>query len=393
MLTDRAIRALQSSAKAYKVTDEKGLYLLVTKAGSKCWRFNYTYAGKQKTLAIGTYPEITLRQAREQRDNAKRRLRNGIDPGFKTVGGESFEAIAREWHTRNADAWTPDHAEKVLTRLEKNVFPWMGGHHISDISAPLLLQTLRRIEARGAIETAHRVLSIVGRVFRYGVAAGKCRRDPSVDIKGALTPANTRHYAAITDPRKLGQLLRDIDCYRGTFIVRQVLRLAPYLFARPGELRGLEWTEINIDSAELRIAANKMKNRRQHIIPLSLQALMIIEELRPLTYDSKYLFPNIRSNDRPVAVTTITSALRRLGYSKDEATGHGFRATASTLLHEQNWSSDAIERQLAHAESNAVKAAYCHAKHLPERRKMMQAWSDYLDGLKAGADVVNFRVK
>ncbi len=393
MLTDRAIRALQPFTRAYKVTDDRGLYLFITKAGAKCWRFDYTFAGKRKTLAIGTYPDVSLKQARDLRDDAKRQLKHGIDPASRHGIGESLEEIAREWHGRNTNTWTDGHAQRILARLERNIFPWIGQLNINAIDAPLLLQTLRRIEARGAHETAHRVLSICGRVFRYGVATGRCKRDPSGDLRGALTPTNAKHFSSIIDPRELGRLLRDLDNYQGTFIVRQALRLGLYVFVRPGELRQAEWREIDTGNGEWRIPAEKMKMRRTHIVPLSAQAISIIDELRPLTGDSKYLFPSLRSNDRPMSENTVNAALRRLGYSKDEITGHGFRTTASTLLHEQGWPSDAIERQLAHAETNKVKGVYNYAEHLPERRKMMQAWADYLDGLKAGADIVNFKIK
>ncbi len=395
MLTDRAVRAIQPAARPFKITDSQGLYLLVTKSGAKCWRYDYRFLDKRKTLAIGTYPDVSLRQAREARDEAKRKLRNGIDPGLKHMPGdnETFQAIALEWHSKNADTWKQTTATQIKKRLERHIFPWIGNYQINEIKAPLLLSVLRRIEAGGSAYLANNMRSTCGRIFRYGVACGYCDRDPSGDLKGALSPAAGNHFASITNPRELGQLLRDLDNYQGTFIVRQALRFAPYVFVRPGELRNAEWLETDAPAKEWRIPSRKMKKKRPHIVPLSVQAISIIDEVRPLTGDSRYLFPNIRNINVPFNNTTFNSALRRMGYTADQLTGHGFRSTASTLLHEQGWGSDIIERQLSHLEGNKVKAAYNYAEHLPERRKMMQAWADYLDGLKAGADVVNFRVK
>jgi integrase len=277
--------------------------------------------------------------------------------------------------------WSEKHSKTVISRLENNIFPWLGKTEVGDISASMLLDVLKRIESRGAIETAHRVKQICGQVFRYAIATGRAERDPCVDLKGALAPTRAKSMATITDPKKIGELMRVISGYEGNLITRCALKLAPLVFVRPGELRHAEWYEIDLDLAQWKIPADKMKMRQVHIVPLSKQALAIFYELKPLTGSGKFVFPSLRSGSRPMSNNTINAALRRMGYSKEELTGHGFRSMASTLLHENGWKTDVIERQLAHAESNSVKRAYNHAQHLPEREKMMQWWADYLEKL------------
>jgi len=405
-LTDPAVKSAKpgitpdgrQTDKSYKLADGGGLYLEVARAGGKWWRLKYRFGGKEKRLALGVYPDVTLADARQRRDEARRLLAQGIDPGehrkatrHTAAAPESFEAVAREWHAKFAPTWTPEHAARMLQRLELNVFPWIGGRPVREITAPELLAVLRRVEARGRLETAHRAHQNCGAVFRYAVATGRAERDPSGDLRGALPPASKRHHAAIIDPKAIVELLRAIDGYTGSLVTTCALRLAPLVFVRPGELRRAEWAEIDLDAAEWRIPAAKMKMRAPHIVPLSSQAVAILREIHPLTGRGRYVFPGARSAERPMSENTVNAALRRLGYEKDVMTGHGFRSMASTTLNEQQWLETAIERQLAHVEPNKVKGAYDYAKHLPERRKMMQAWADYLDGLKQGADVVPLR--
>jgi len=388
-LTDTAIRNAKPGEKTVKLFDGGGLYLLLNPNRSRWWRFDYRIDGKRKTLSVGVYPAVGLRQAREARDLIRKQLAAGIDPGLArkariSPDADSFEAVAREWHAKQN--WAADHAKQVLARLERDVFPWLGARPAGEVRAPELLSVLRRIEARGV--AAHRAHQICGRIFRYAFATGRAERDPAADLRGALQPAIQRHYASITNPKDVGALLRAIDGYRGSFVARCALRLAPLTFVRPGELRKAEWSEIDLEKAEWRIPSERMKMRATHIVPLSIQAVETLRELHPLTGSGRYVFPSERTRDRPMSENTINAALRRMGYAKDEMTGHGFRSMASTLLNEQGWHRDAIERQLAHGERDAVRAAYNYAEHLPERRKMMQAWADYLDGLKNGAEVV-----
>jgi integrase len=281
----------------------------------------------------------------------------------------------------NSPRWVTGHSEKIKARLENDVYPWLGRRPIADITPPELLATIRRIESRGAIETAHRATQNCSQVFRFAVATGRASRDITVDLRGALRPSITRHHASITEPKAIGELLRAIQDYSGSLITKCALRLAPLVFVRPGELRQAEWTEINIEAAEWRIPAARMKGRRQHIVPLARQAVEILQELGPATGHLRYVFPGEYHRRRPMSENTVNAALRRLGYTSDQMTGHGFRSMASTLLNEQGWDTEAIERQLAHVEGNSVKAAYNYAQHLPVRRKMMQAWADYLDSL------------
>jgi integrase len=402
-MTDAEAKAAKPRQKPYKLADAGGLYLQVAPGGGRYWRFKYRVAGKEKLLSIGVYPEVSLKEARERRDDARRMLRDNRDPGAERretrlaqveaerVAGSTFKAVAAEWLEKASPKWSAGHAGTVTDRLKNDVFPWIGDKPVSAIEPPALLAVIRRIEERGAPEVARRVLQSCSQVLAYAVATGAAIRNPASDLRGAVPPPPKGHHASITDPREVGGLLRAIDGFQGQFVTRCALRFAPLVFVRPGELRHAEWSEFNLEVAEWRIPAHKMKARDLHIVPLSTQALAILDELRPLTGTGRYLFPGVRASDRPMSENTVTAALRRMGYTGDEMTGHGFRTMASTLLNEQGWHRDAIERQLAHGERNKVRAAYNRAEHLPERRKMMQAWADYLDGLRASTNVVPIR--
>jgi integrase len=390
-LNDLAIRNAKHLAKPYKLSDEKGLFLLIHPNGSKYWRFKYYFAKKEKLLALGVYPEIKLSEARDNRDKARKLLDAHIDPGeakktsknmLLLSAENSFEVIAREWHLKFLPTWTEDHAKRITTRLENDIFPWLGTRNINDMTAPELLSALRRVEKRGTPDTAHRIMQNCGQIFRYAIATGRAQRDIAADLRGALQPVVKRHLPTITDPKEIGNLLRAIEDYHGAFVTRCALRLAPLVFVRPGELRHAEWSEFNFETQEWRIPANKMKMREILIVPLSTQAISILEEIKPLTGESKYVFPGVRYPNRPMSDNTLNCALRRMGYTNDEITSHSFRSMASTLLNEQGWNRDAIERQLAHGERNKVRASYNYAEYLPERKKMMQSWADYLNSLR-----------
>jgi integrase len=393
MLTELAIRAAKPAAKMYRVTDGQGLYLLIRPNGARWWRWDYRRpSGERNTLSLGVYPEVSLKKARERCYEARRALADGVDPGAerqaeKIAQSDTFESVAREWFDKFSPNWATTHSSKIITRLEKDVFPWIGARPVNAITAPELLTCLRRIESRGALDTAHRAHQNCGQVFRYAIATGRAERDPSGDLRGALPPAKHVHYPSITEPAQIGALLRAIDGYDGTFVSRCALRLAPLVFVRPGELRAAKWVEFDLERAEWRIPPERMKARVMHLVPLATQALEILRDLKPLGGRSDYLFPSIRTPAKPISDNTLNAALRRLGYTTDQVTTHGFRSMASTLLNEQGWNTDAIERQLAHGERNEVRAAYNYAKYLPERRKMMQAWADHLDTLRRQADV------
>ncbi len=393
-ITDVAVRNAKPKDRPYKLADQRGLYLLVNKTG-KYFRFDYRFGGKRRTLSLGVYPDVKLKRAREKHDDARKLLENDIDPiqykketknELSEQAANSFESVAREWFAKNKHAWTEGHSRTIDSRLKLNVFPWLGAQPIAMITAANLLAILRRIESRGAIETAHRIKQICGQIFRYAIATGRAERDPSADLRGALSPVKSKRMATITDPRKIGELMRAIDGYEGHHITKCALKFAPLVFVRPGELRHAEWSEINFDNAEWKIPADKMKNRNPHIVPLSRQTIAVLQELQPLTGQGRYVFPSLRTGQRPMSNNTVLAALRRMGYAKEEMSGHGFRSMASTLLNEQGWNRDAIERQLAHVEGNSVRAAYNYADFLPERWKMMQAWADYLDLLAAEKD-------
>ncbi|MGH8183250.1 MAG: tyrosine-type recombinase/integrase [Rhodanobacteraceae bacterium] len=399
MLTDTKLRALKPKTKLYRIADAGGLCVEVGPNGSRLWRFRFRFSGKAKMLSLGAYPEITLDEARQRRDEARRLVAHGTDPSLqrriekmnaRLMSATTFQAVADEWLAgRNHLADTT--RDKVRWVLESFAFPWIGARPIGDITAPELLAVLRRIESLGKLETTQRLKQVCGQVFRYAVATGRAERDPTGDLRGALKTIKTRHHASITDPTKVGELLRTIDGFTGSLVVACALKFAPLTFVRPGELRKAEWPEFDLDKSEWRIPAERMKMRETHLVPLSAQAVAILRELHPLTGTGRYVFPSIRSMQQPMSENTVTAALRRLGYTGDEMTGHGFRSMASTLLHEQGWNTDVIERQLAHAERNKVKAAYNYAEYLPQRRKMMQSWADYLDVLKQGGNVVPIR--
>lgn len=394
-LTQLQIKNAKTTGKPSKLSDGGGLFLLVQSPdpkASKFWRLAYRYAGKQKTLALGVYPTISLAVARERREEARKLLANNVDPSdtkkaqkdaIQAKEVNSFEIVAREWFKGRAPNWKTNHSSKIIARLDKDIFPWLGACPVNEITAPELLKTIRRIENRGALETAHRTLAYCGQIFRYAIATGRAQRDTAADLRGALPPVKEKHHASITDPKLIGKLLQNIQSYQGSFITRCALQLAPLVFLRPGELRKGEWAEINFEKAEWRIPALRMKMDAVHIVPLASQAVEILREIQPLTSAGKYIFPSARSVTRPMSENAVLGALRRMGYTNEEMTGHGFRSMASTLLNEQGWNRDAIERQLAHAERDNVRAAYNYAEYLPERRKMMQQWADYLDQLKA----------
>lgn len=400
-LTAIQIKSAKATDKPQKMSDGGGLYLLVQPNGAKYWRLAYRFAGKQKTLAVGVYPVVSLLDARERREAARKVLANGADPSavkkaqkaaVVALAENSFEIVAREWLSKFSKDWKESHIRTVRSRLENDVFPWLGARPVGEINAPELLTILRRVESRGALEGAHRANAICGQIFRYAIATGRAQRDPSADLKGALPPHRIRHLAALTDPVKIGKLMRDINGYLGTFIVGCAFKLSPLVFLRPIELSRAEWAEINLDEAEWRIPAGKMKMKALHIVPLSTQAVAILRDLHPLSGTGQYVFPNARTHTLPMAGNTILAALRSMGYTGTEMTAHGFRHMASTLLNEQGFNADAIERQLAH-KARGVRATYNAAEYLPERKRMMQSWADYLGGLAAGADVIAIHKK
>lgn len=400
-LTDTAVRNAKPEAKPRKLADEKGLFLLVHTNGSKYWRFKYRIGGREKLLALGVYPDVSLADARQRRDDARKLLANGADPGetkkaAKAAGADkaanSFEVVAREWYTKNKPTWNSGHGERIIRRFERDIFPWIGSKPIADLTAPELLTVARRIESRGALETAHRALQNCGQVLRYAVATGRALRDVTGDLKGALPPAKETHLAAVTEPVKVAPMLRAFDGYTGSFVTKCALRLAPLVFVRPGELRNAVWADIDLEAAEWRYTVTKTGT--PHLVPLSRQAVEILKELHPLTGHSKYVFPSARTSERPMSDNAVLSAMRRMNIGKDEMTGHGFRAMARTILDEVlGVRPDFIEHQLAHAVRDPNGRAYNRTAHLDERRKMMQLWADYLDKLKAGAEVIPFHSK
>lgn len=407
-LTDTEIRKAQPTDKPRRLSDEKGLYLEIAPSGGKWWRLKYRHGGKEKRLSLGTYPDTPLKAAREKRDAARTQLAAGIDPGearkavkaaHRDVAADSFEAVAREWlSTIHGAKVSAGHSDRTRIRLEQDVFPWLGASSLGSIKAPDLLACLRRVEARGAIETAHRIKQACGQVFRYGVATGRCERDPTGDLRDALKPIQTRHHAAIIDPQRAGELLRAMADYRGQPVTRAALQLAAMVFQRPGEVRKAEWAEIDLDAGLWTIPSERMKRTRQgklsgaaHIVPLATQAVAVLRDLHPLTGHGLYVFPSLRTGERPMSDNAILSALRRMGFPKDEMTGHGFRAMARTMLAERLGVDEAvIEAQLAHAVRDSLGRAYNRTEFVEQRRAMMQTWADYLDKLRDGADVLPF---
>jgi integrase len=406
-LTDMMVKNAKPKEKDYKLSDGYGLYLFVNTSGSKLWRFDYTFNGKRRTLSVGGYPAVSLADARQRREDARRLLASGVDPSQDKKSKKAaaianaentFESVAREWH--GTGEWSDSHKNNILSRLEFNVFPFIGSRSISEIEAPEILALLRRMEGRSAVNSAHRVLTICGQVFRYGVATGKCKRDPSADLKGALKKVTVKPHAAIMDPKEIAVLLRAIDGYSGMFHTQCALKLAPMLLVRPGELRFAEWSEFDLDAAEWNIPVERMKLKLQekkirkgqkHLVPLASQAVAILKELQHVTGHLKYLFPcKFEKSRRPMSAAAINGALRRMGYdTQEQMTAHGFRAMARTILDEVlQVRPEFIEHQLAHVVRDPNGRAYNRTTHIEGRRKMMQLWADYLYGLKAGAKVL-----
>jgi integrase len=395
-LTDAAVKSLKSKEKAYKVTDGNGLLINVHPNGSKYWQMNYRFVGKQKTISFGTYPDTSLKAARKQCEEARQAIRSSIDPleqrkeakqGQLQAGADSFAEIASEWHSKQSPRWSEAHSTKNLWIIQQ-LTPWIGKKTIGDIKPVELLAALRKIESRGAHETARRTKQVAGQIFRYAVATGRAERDPSQDLKGALTPPKTTHRAAVTEIKDIPPLLSAIDGYQGTYIVCCALRLAPLTFVRPGELRQAEWKDIDLDNGEWRFHVTKTDV--SHLVPLSKQAISILRDIEPLTGQGRYVFPSARSNpnhprnQRPMSENAVNNAFRTMGISKDQMCGHGFRAMARTVLDEVlGYRIEWIEQQLAHAVKDVHGRAYNRTAHLGQRKEMMQGWANYLDELRA----------
>lgn len=401
MLTALDVRNAKPKDKQYKLADGKGLFLLVLPSGGKYWHYRSKAGGKERLMSFGTYPEVSLAEAREKRDDARRLQANGVIPSEVRKAqkaakveddANSFEVIAREWHEKFLKDKSDSYREKMLANFERDVFPWIGKNPINELKAPDLLMMLRRIESRGSLETAHRTRSSCSQVFRYAIATGRAERDCAADLKGALPPYKKGHHAAIIDPKQVAPLLRAINEYEGSFVIKCALRIAPYVFVRPGELRMAEWSEIDFENSTWSIPGSKMKMGQPHIVPLAKQVLEVLAELLPLTGHSKYIFPCHRSPLRPMSENALRVALRRMGYSNEEMTPHGFRAMARTILDEVlQVRPDYIEHQLAHAVKDPNGRAYNRTAHLAERKNMMQLWAEYLDGLMVGVKVIPFK--
>lgn len=409
MLSDIQVKAKQHKDKQgilkvppYKLADEKGLYLFVQASGGRLWRFDYRFEGKRNTLAFGSYPEITLANARAKRDEARKLIANGVDPSEKRKAEKlakagdvlnSFEAIAREWLSTKMQNNSEDYANDVLRRFELYLFPWIGKRSIKEINAPELLDAIRRIEKLNKVETAYRTLQATGQVFRYAVQTGRALRDITTDLRGALKPAVTKHMAAFTEPKQVAELMRAIDAFTGTLTVQTALRLAPLVFVRPSELRKARWADIDFETAEWRYLVTKTKT--EHIVPLSSQAIELLKSIQPFSGSGEFVFQGGHNAEKAMSEAAINAALQRMGYdTQKEITGHGFRAIARTLLHERlGFRPEIIEHQLAHSVPDNLGSAYNRTKFLDQRKAMMQQWADYLDELKAGAKIVNLNGK
>lgn len=388
-LSEIALRNLKPDVRTVRVTDERGLYIEISPAGGRWWRFKYRFAGKEKRLSLGVYPEVSLKTARLERDDARALLRQGIDPSARrkqdklttaVKSSSSFELVARDWFARKSPGWAPGHSSKLIRRLERYIFPYLGSRPIADITAPELLAAIRRVE-KHALDAAHRTLRECGMVFRYGIATGRCSRDVAADLRGALPPYTSGHFAATLDPNRLGGILRTMEQYPGSPVVRSAMRLAPMLFVRPGELRHAEWASIDLEKAEWRFVASK--RNLDHLVPLCTQAVEILTELHKLTGEHRYVFPSARKGSRPMSNMAVLAAMRSVEIGREEMTAHGFRAVARTLLDEElGFRPDIIEHQLAHAVRDPNGRAYNRTSHLPERRRMMQVWADHLDEIK-----------
>lgn len=397
-LSDTAVRNAKPKPAAFKLADGEGMYLLVKPDGAKYWRLKYRYEGKERLLALGVYPEVSLKAARARRAEAREKLASGLDPMVerkatnrmrRLQASNTFEAIGREWWAAKKGGWAPAHAAAVLSRLEKQLFPALGARPVAQIEPGEVLDTIRTIEKRDALELASKTRIVAGQVFRYAVATGRGKSDPTRDLRGAFKTREPTHYAKLAEA-DLPEFLAKLEKYDGTVTTRLAIKLLLLTFVRTGELRGARWSEFDLDKREWRIPAERMKSRAEHLVPLSVQAIAALEELRPITGGSELLLPNVHKPRKPMSENTITYALYRMGY-QGRATGHGFRATASTILNEQGFRPDVIERQLAHKEQNKVRAAYHRSEYLEERRKLMAHWGRYLDGLKAGAKVTPIR--
>ena len=397
-LTDTAIKAFKSKDKPRREFDGGGLYLEITPKGARLWRLKYRFGGKEKRLSFGVYPTVGLREAREFREQAKKLLSQGLDPGEVKKAAKAaieaeeqersatFEAVARDWYAKKKSAWTLGHQKKILSRLENQLFPHIGARLFSELDPADFLEAIQHAENRGVYETAHRLAQLAGQVARYARIAGHAKYDAASGLSEALAPVQTQHYASITDPKQVGYLLRALDSYQGDITIQYALRILPYVFVRSGELRGALWPEIDLDAGEWIIPANRMKMKRPHVVPLARQVVTLFRELQRITGNGAFVFPSMQSRSRPISDMGLLNALRRLGYGKEEVTVHGFRTTASTLLNEQGFRPDVIEAQLAHGEKNAIRDAYNRAQYMDERRAMMQQWADYLDGLRAATD-------
>jgi len=399
-LTDAKVKSAKvPEGKAQtKLTDGEGLYLLINKAG-KYWKLDYRFAGKRKTLAIGVYPQVTLKEARTKRDKAKKLLEQNLAPSqhkqaekLKVIAecnAITFTGVANEWMKKKSNQWAPTTLKHKEAELSNHILPWIGNMKLSDIEPVDVLGVCQRVENCGHHEQAHRVKMLCSQVLRFGVATGVIKSDPTRDLQGALAPVVTTHRPCLKQPKEVGGLMRIIKEHKGTYVVHCALKLSPYVFLRPKELRTIEWSEVDFKAKTITLPAHKMKMNEIHIVPLSKQAIEILKDIQQLTGNGQYVFNGARSPSRPMSDGAINAALRRIGIdTKTEHCAHGFRGTASTLLHEQGFNSDVIERQLAHKEGNAIKAAYNHARHLPERTTMMQDYANYLDALRNGADVI-----
>ncbi|MGO9930435.1 MAG: tyrosine-type recombinase/integrase [Steroidobacteraceae bacterium] len=394
MLTYKMIKAAKPKAKVYKLFDGNGLHVRVQPTGTKIWCFKYRFGDAEKQLSLGPYPSVTLADARHRCDEARVKIHSSppVDPGAK-AGASSFAAVSEDYLNRQVDRLAHITVYKARWQLREFINPYIGDKPIAQVTAPDLLAALRRIEHSGNIETAHKAKELCGRIFRYAIATGQCERDVAADLKGALTPRPEHHLAAITDPAKVGELLRAIEGYEGQPATIAALRLAPHVFLRPGELRRGRWAEIDFKNAVWRIPSDRMKMRRDHLVPLSLQSISILTGLAEMTGGGEFMFPAIGTQPRPISENSLGGALRRLGYGPDQMVAHGFRSMASTLLHELGYDSRDVELQLAHADSNKIRGIYNRSERIKERIKMMQAWSDYLDSLRDGSNVVAIRRK
>ena len=407
-LTEIAVKKAKPAERPIRMFDGGGMYLEVQPSGSKWWRHKFRFGGKEKLLSLGVYPETGLAEARKRRNEARELLARGIDPSIvrqaqKMVRtrpvADSFEAVAREWHAKKQSGWSKDHSARTLRRMDDNVFPWLGAQHINTVTAPMLLAVIRRVESRGAIETAHTIMQQCGQVFRYGIATGRCERNPAPDLRDALKPVIVTHMAAETDPKRVGGLMRSIADYAGHPVTRAALVFSALVFQRPGNVRAAEWSEVDLEVAMWSVPSGKIKRTvqgklsgRPHRIPLSTQAVAELRELQKLTGHGRFVFPSLLTGERCMSENTVNTALRRMGYSKTDMTAHGFRAMARTILVEKlNMHPEIIEAQLAHGKSGPLGAAYDRAEYMDQRRSMMQTWADYLDKLRDGGEVVSMR--